>query len=146
MPDKVTKEKRSEIMSHIRGKDTAIEISVRKWLYAKGLRYRKNSKAIMGTPDLSIKKYKIAIFVNGCFWHGHENCKYYKLPQSNVEFWKEKIDRNIERDLKIVSSLENDGWLVILIWECELKKDFDGIMTEVYDLMLDRINSSLQRT
>lgn len=100
MPDKVSKEKRSEIMSHIRGKDTTIEISVRKWLYAKGLRYRKNTKSIMGTPDLSIKKYKIAIFVNGCFWHGHENCKHFKLPQSNVEFWKEKIDRNIERDLK----------------------------------------------
>lgn len=140
MPDKVTKKKRSEIMSHIRSKDTTIEISVRKWLYAKGLRYRKNTKSILGTPDLSIKKYKIAIFVNGCFWHGHENCKHFKLPQSNVEFWKEKIDRNIERDLKIVSSLENDGWLVILIWECELKKDFDGIMTKVYNMMLDRIN------
>jgi DNA mismatch endonuclease (patch repair protein) len=97
MTDTFSKEKRHEVMSKIRGKDTKIEIKVRHWLYHHGIRYRKNCKDIAGKPDIAIKKYKIAIFIHGCFWHGHENCKYYRLPKSNTEFWKDKLKRIKER-------------------------------------------------
>ena len=140
--DIFSSEKRSEIMSRIKGKNTKIEVSVRKWLYSMGCRYRKNSASILGRPDLSIKKYRIAIFVNGCFWHGHQ-CLGEKRPKTNVEFWSEKIRKNKERDKRIIESLESEGWLVINIWECELKKGkFDSRMNEV----LQQINMRKMET
>ncbi|HAM62181.1 MAG: hypothetical protein A2Y20_05145 [Firmicutes bacterium GWF2_51_9] len=140
--DSVSKEKRHEIMSRIKAKDTSPELKVRRWLFSSGLRYRKFSSDILGKPDLSIKRYKLAIFINGCFWHGHQ-CLGEKRPKSNVEFWSEKIRKNKERDKRIIESLESDGWLVINIWECELKKGkFDSRMNEI----LQQINMRKMET
>ncbi|MGI6816320.1 MULTISPECIES: very short patch repair endonuclease [Bacteroidales] len=119
--DTVSKKKRSEIMSHITGKETKPEIIVRKYLFAQGLRYRKNVKQLPGTPDIVIHKYKATIFVNGCFWHGHENCKFSRLPSTNVAYWENKIYANIERDKRKISELENLGYKVLIIWQCQLK-------------------------
>ena len=121
MADNHSKEVRSMNMSHIRSKDSKPEEVVRKYLFSKGFRYRKNVKALPGCPNIVLPKYKTVIFVNGCFWHGHEGCKYYVLPKTNTEFWKEKIERNKERDLKERMQLRNMGWHVILLWECQLK-------------------------
>ena len=133
MVDIFSKEKRHDVMSKIKGKDTKIEIKVRYWLFHKGIRYRKNCKNILGRPDIAIKKYKIAIFVHGCFWHGHENCKYYRIPKSNIEFWQSKIEKNRERDKKIIECLENEGWQVFVIWGCMLKEGFEGLMESLYE-------------
>ena len=133
MVDIFSKDKRHDIMSKIKGKDTKIEIKVRYWLFHKGIRYRKNCKNILGRPDIAIKKYKIAIFVHGCFWHGHENCKYYRIPKSNIEFWQSKIEKNRERDKKIIECLENEGWQVFVIWGCMLKEGFEGVMESLYE-------------
>ena len=133
MVDIFSKDKRHDIMSKIKGKDTKIEIKVRYWLFHKGIRYRKNCKNILGRPDIAIKKYKIAIFVHGCFWHGHENCKYYRIPKSNIEIWQSKIEKNRERDKKIIECLENEGWQVFVIWGCMLKEGFEGVMESLYE-------------
>lgn len=118
-----TKEARSINMSHIRGKDTGIETKVRKALWKDGFRYRKNVTSMPGKPDIVLPKYKTVIFVNGCFWHHHKDCRYAYIPKSNVAFWKQKFEKNIERDQKNTESLTQLGWNVITIWECELKKD-----------------------
>lgn len=114
---------RSYNMSMIKGKNTKPEELVRKFLFSKGLRYRKNVKTLTGSPDIVLKKYKTVVFVNGCFWHGHKNCKYFVMPKSNTEFWEEKISKNIERDSNTYCKLSASGWNVIIVWECELKKD-----------------------
>jgi DNA mismatch endonuclease (patch repair protein) len=107
-------------MSHIAGKETKPEIWVRKFLFAHGFRFRKNVKDLPGKPDIALPKYKTVIFVHGCFWHGHD-CKRGALPKSNFEFWKEKIAGNIERDERNIIELEQQGWHVIVIWDCEIK-------------------------
>lgn len=109
MADTVSKEKRSDIMSHVTGKETKPEIIVRKYLFARGLRYRKNVKRLPGTPDIVLPKYKTAVFVNGCFWHGHKGCKYSHLPSTNFEYWEKKIADNIERDERKKRELEGLG-------------------------------------
>lgn len=96
MADVMTPKQRSRCMAAVKGKDTKPEMIVRKYLFSRGLRFRVQVKKLPGKPDIVLPKYKIVIFVNGCFWHGHEDCKYFRLPKSNVEFWKEKIERNIE--------------------------------------------------
>lgn len=121
--DKHSKEVRSYNMSQIRSTNSKPEIMVRKYLFSKGLRYRKNVKTLPGKPDIVLPKYKTIVFVNGCFWHGHKNCKYFVMPKSNIEFWNEKISRNISRDEEIHRKLSAAGWNVIVVWECELKKD-----------------------
>lgn len=121
--DKHSKEVRSYNMSQIRSTNSKPEIMVRKYLFSKGLRYRKNVKTLPGKPDIVLPKYKTIVFVNGCFWHGHKNCKYFVMPKSNIEFWNEKISRNISRDEEIHRKLSVAGWNVIVVWECELKKD-----------------------
>lgn len=108
-------------MAAIKGKDTKPEMTVRKYLFSRGLRYRVNNRKLPGTPDIVLKKYKAAIFINGCFWHGHDGCKYYRLPKSNVEFWQTKIDRNQARDISTDAELAAMGWRVIRLWECEIK-------------------------
>ncbi|HJH26381.1 MAG TPA: very short patch repair endonuclease [Methanophagales archaeon] len=120
MTDIYSKNKRSQIMSKISGKETEPEILVRKFLFRKGFRYRKNDKRYPGTPDIVMPKYKTAIFVHGCFWHGH-NCRAGKLPETRKEFWQNKIDTNIARDKKNRQDLEKLGWKVLVIWQCELK-------------------------
>lgn len=108
-------------MSRIKGKNTKPEELVRKYLFSQGFRYRKNDKRLPGSPDIVLPKYKTVIFVNGCFWHGHEGCKHFVWPKSNEEFWKNKIETNIARDKKKTQVLEELGWRVIVVWECELK-------------------------
>lgn len=119
--DKLTKEQRHRNMAAIRGKDTKPEILVRKFLFSRGFRYRINHPRLPGRPDIVLLKYRTVIFVNGCFWHGHDNCKYFRLPKSNVDFWQKKIERNIERDKEELSQLVAMGWHCITIWECQLK-------------------------
>ena len=117
------KETRSYNMSCIKGKNTKPEELVRKYLFSQGFRYRKNDKRLPGHPDIVLPKYRTVIFVNGCFWHGHEGCKYFVWPQNNAEFWKNKINTNKERDRRKEDELKALGWKVIVVWECELKKD-----------------------
>lgn len=109
-------------MSHIRSKATKPEMLVRKWLWAHGYRYRLNVKSVPGKPDIVMRKYRTAIFVNGCFWHGHEGCKYFVLPKTNTEFWQNKIEYNRARDQKNYDTLINAGWQVIVLWQCKLTK------------------------
>ena len=110
-------------MSHIRSKATKPEITVRKWLWAHGYRYRLNVKSVPGKPDIVMRRYRTAIFVNGCFWHGHEGCKQFVLPKTNTTFWQDKIERNRTRDTRIYNELMNASWQVIVIWACNLTKD-----------------------
>ena len=121
MSDIFSQTKRSDIMSKISSKDTKPEILVRMFLFSKGFRYRINVKTLPGKPDIVLPKYKTIIFVNGCFWHGH-NCKKGKLPSSNTDFWKEKISNNKSRDAKNSDLLVKLGWKVIIIWQCEISK------------------------
>jgi DNA mismatch endonuclease (patch repair protein) len=120
MADTLSKEKRSELMAKVTGKETKPEILVRKFLFSQGLRFRKNVKALPGTPDVVLPKYRAVIFVNGCFWHGH-TCRQGHLPSSNIEYWENKIAENILRDNRKKSELENLGWKVIVVWQCEMK-------------------------
>lgn len=108
-------------MAAIKGKNTKPEMIVRKYLFSRGLRFRVQVRKLPGTPDIVLPKYKTVVFVNGCFWHGHEGCKYFRLPKSNIEFWKEKIERNIERDTRNEADLKALGWRVIRVWECDIK-------------------------
>lgn len=119
MSDIFSSQKRSDIMSKIGGKNTKPEILVRKFLFSRGFRYRINVKTLPGKPDIVLPKYKTVIFINGCFWHGH-NCKKGKLPSSNIDFWKEKISNNKSRDDKNSDLLAKLGWKVIIIWQCEI--------------------------
>lgn len=118
---------------------------MRKYLFNKGFRYRVNVKDILGSPDIVLKKYNTIIFVNGCFWHGHKDieCKEYKIPQKNTEWWLNKIKRNIDRDEKNIKALIENRWNVIIIWECQLKKSkrektLSGIVDKLYQAVLEK--------
>lgn len=115
------KKARSYNMSQIKGKDTKPEKIVRKYLFAQGFRYRKNDKRLPGTPDVVLPKYKTVIFVNGCFWHAHQGCKWFVPPKSNSEFWQKKFAYNIERDEINYKQLRELGWKIVIIWECEIR-------------------------
>lgn len=119
MSDKYSPRKRSEIMSHISSKDTVPESLVRKYLFSEGFRYRKYVGNLPGSPDVVLSKYKTVIFVHGCFWHGH-TCPRGKLPATNKDFWREKINRNKQRDRRNLNELKNAGWHVLVIWQCEI--------------------------
>lgn len=119
--DNRTKEVRSRNMSRIPSKNTKPEEVVRKHLFSKGFRYRKNISSLPGKPDIILPKYKTVIFVNGCFWHAHEGCKWFVPPKSNTEFWNKKFEYNKERDKKNYKKLEDLGWRVLIIWECEIR-------------------------
>lgn len=108
-------------MSHVKGKNTKPEILVRRFLFANGIRFRLHRKDLPGKPDIVLSKYKTVIFINGCFWHGHPGCKYATIPETNHDFWSNKISGNMERDNITCSALEKLGWRVIIIWQCELK-------------------------
>ncbi len=137
MTDIFSKQKRSQIMSKISGKDTKPEIKVRKYLFSKGFRYRKNVKTLPGKPDIVLPKYKTVIFVHGCFWHGH-NCPAGKLPETRKEFWENKIRGNVERDKRNKIELEKNGWRVITVWQCELKNK------KIQEETLNRLVTSLR--
>ncbi len=122
MADHISSEHRSWNMSRIKGKDTKIEVQVRSWLFSRGFRFRKNDKRYPGKPDIVLPKYKTVIFINGCFWHRHEGCKYATTPKTKTEYWEEKFARNIRNDEIHKKQLEQMGWSVITVWECQLKK------------------------
>ena len=119
--DNRTKEARSRNMSHIPSKNTKPEETVRKYLFAKGFRYRKNVSKLPGKPDIVLPKYKTVIFVNGCFWHGHQGCKYFVPPKTNTDFWNAKFKYNQERDERNYQKLRDIGWRVLIVWECEIR-------------------------
>ena len=128
MADNHTQEVRSRNMSHIRSTNSKPEEKVRKYLFSKGFRYRKNDKRYPGKPDIVLPKYKTVIFVNGCFWHKHD-CPRFIWPSSNEEYWRPKISRNVERDTLVQSQLRELGWNVLVVWECQLKKkEFQSTM------------------
>ena len=142
MTDIFTTEKRSDIMSKIRSKDTKPEIKLRKALFARGFRYRTNDKRLPGTPDIVLRKYGTVIFVNGCFWHHHPNCKIATTPKTNTEFRHNKIKRNRQRDLENYWKLGQLGWEVIVVWECELNHAHDA--DAVADKLAERLHKKLQ--
>jgi DNA mismatch endonuclease (patch repair protein) len=121
MADVHTKEQRSFNMSRIKGKDTKPEMLVRRFLHANGFRYKLHDKSLPGKPDIVLPKYKAVIFVHGCFWHGHEGCKYYVVPKTKTEVWLNKLAINQVNDSKAVNSLSSEGWKVLIVWECDLK-------------------------
>lgn len=166
MTDTMTPQQRHYCMSRIRSKDTKPELKVRQWLWRHGYRYRLNVKGVPGKPDIVIRKYRTAIFVNGCFWHGHgvelivkseeiivnsgdieaENSKCCKIPKTNREFWVAKIRRNQERDQKNYEILSENGWQVIVVWECQLKpKKLEQTMREVEVALQDNFLRTFSR-
>lgn len=134
MADTVDQKTRSRIMARIHGKDTTIEILVRKALFSKGYRYRINDKKLPGCPDVVLKKYRAVLFVHGCFWHVH-TCHIFRAPASNEKYWSEKLDRNKSRDIETTKKLMDMGWRVLIVWECALKgknkKDFGKLIDEI---------------
>jgi len=134
MADVHSKETRSYIMSKIHSKDTKPEILVRKYLFSRGLRYRKNDKRYPGCPDIVLSKHRTAVFINSCFWHKHIGCRHFVLPKSNIEFWDNKLETNRLRDERNIQQLCADGWNVVVVWECELKKGVrEDRLTRLYD-------------
>jgi DNA mismatch endonuclease (patch repair protein) len=121
MADVHTPAQRSYNMSRIKGKNTKPEMLVRKFLHANGFRYRLHDKKLPGKPDIVLPKYKTVIFVHGCFWHGHEGCKYYVVPKTKTEWWLNKINGNKANDTKAFIVLQEEGWKIITLWECDLK-------------------------
>jgi DNA mismatch endonuclease, patch repair protein len=124
MADVHDKATRSYNMSRIKGKDTKPEMLVRRFLHAQGFRYRLHVKNLPGKPDIVLPKYKTIIFIHGCFWHGHEGCKYYVVPKTRTEWWLNKINGNVENDKKATKALKKEGWKIITLWECDLKPTF----------------------
>jgi DNA mismatch endonuclease (patch repair protein) len=120
--DVVSKEKRSQMMAGIKGRDTRPEMIVRKLLFAHGFRYRLHRKDLPGCPDLVLTGHKLAIFVHGCFWHQHANCDLAKLPATNEEFWRKKLGRNVRRDRQVVEELKASGWRVLVVHECAIRR------------------------
>ncbi|MGN1282161.1 MAG: very short patch repair endonuclease [Succinivibrio sp.] len=131
MADRISKEKRSWNMSRIRGQETSLEVMVRSYLFRKGFRFRKNVKNLPGKPDVVLPKYKTVIFINGCFWHHHEGCSLAVIPKTRTDFWMEKFRKNRQNDKNNGELLEKDGWTVITLWECTIKKDFFRTMESV---------------
>jgi len=143
MADIHSKETRSFNMSRIKGKDTKPEMLARKFLFSQGFRYRLHDKKLPGKPDIVLPRYRAVIFIHGCFWHGHEECKYYVVPKTRTEWWLEKINKNTANDEKSVTALQEAGWKVIIIWECKLKKDqLDSTMSALLEELTGNIKPS----
>jgi DNA mismatch endonuclease (patch repair protein) len=137
MTDVLSKEQRKHCMSKIKSKDTKPEMLVRRFLFSHGFRFRLHRKDLPGNPDIVLPKFKTVIFINGCFWHGHRNCKFATIPETNRDFWLTKISGNIIRDNESVERLKQSGWRVIVIWQCELK-------SKVKDQTLEQLITKLQ--
>lgn len=125
-----SKEKRSEVMKKIKGKNTKPEKILRSALFRKGYRFRIHRKDLPGNPDIVFPKYKTAVFVHGCFWHFHEDCREGRIPSTNTAFWNNKLSKNIERDKRNINALEEAGWRVLVIWECEIEKNIEKVIHE----------------
>ena len=146
MADRLSKEERSELMSHIRSVNTKPEVALRRALWRRGFRYRVNVKNLPGSPDIVLPKHRTVVFVHGCFWHAHKGCKIYHLPQTNTEFWLAKVTRNQERDQEVWRQLEAKGWSVVIVWECELvKAKFDGTVERVANEIIEDGDLYLKR-
>lgn len=135
------KEKRSQVMSRIRSKNTRPEMILRKALFARAFRYRVNDKRLPGTPDIVLPKYRTVIFVHGCFWHGHEGCKYATTPKTNTDFWVEKIAKNRERDKTHTEQLVALGWNVLTVWECDIRHNYKHDLPK----LIDTIEAEIRR-
>ena len=131
LADSLSKEKRSWNMSQIHGKDTSIEVKVRKYLFHSGFRYHKNYSKLPGKPDIVLPKYRCVVFIHGCFWHRHPGCKYATTPSTNAEYWTKKFSRNIENDNKHSQELTSQGWKVLIVWECDIRNRFSASMDEL---------------
>lgn len=136
MVDVVDKATRSRMMSAIRGTNTQPELAIRKYLHAGGFRFRLHRKDLPGKPDLVLSRYRLAIFVHGCFWHRHDGCYYATSPASRKEFWRNKLDGNVERDIRQRQALIDLGWRVLVIWECGLKHSVEHL-SEVTDFITE---------
>ncbi len=127
-------------MSRIRGKDTKPEEIVRKYLFSQGFRYRKNDPRLPGKPDIVLPKYRTVIFVNGCFWHHHKDCRYFRWPENNADFWKKKICGNEVRDKDNYDKLKKLGWKILIVWECETKKEQLGeILKDLFEIRAEML-------
>ena len=127
MVDVMSADKRSALMSRIRGRDTGPELRVRKQLWCAGFRYRLHTKGLPGKPDLVLPKWKAVVFVHGCFWHRHAGCPYFRLPKTRPDFWNEKLRRNQERDEMAIATLIDAGWRIAVVWECAVRIDPDAV-------------------
>lgn len=148
MADIKTPEERSRNMAAIHSSDTQPEMHVRRYLHSMGWRYGLHNKNLPGSPDIVMRRFKTVIFIHGCFWHGHENCKYYRLSKSNTEFWQTKININRARDERDIKALNKLGWNVIIVWECELKTEERRKLTfrrlfNIFNLPYDHTHHSL---
>lgn len=130
-----SKDKRSEVMSHIRAKNTKPEIAVRSLLHRMGYRFRIHRKDLPGRPDIVLPKYKSVIFVHGCFWHLHEACRDGTIPKTRSDKWKEKLVKNLERDRSNIYNLHNMGWKVLILWECEVEKQLEIVENKINDFL-----------
>jgi DNA mismatch endonuclease (patch repair protein) len=138
MADSLTNERRSWNMSRIRGRNTGPELRLRSLLHRAGFRFRLHAKQLPGSPDVVLPKYRTAIFVHGCFWHRHSGCRNATMPSTRREFWQEKFEGNVSRDVRNQTALEAAGWTVLTIWECELKADAEGVVRRLsYELRGD---------
>ena len=135
MADTLTSEQRSRNMSRIRGRNTGPELRLRSLLHCAGFRFRVHAKHLPGRPDVVLAKYNTAIFVHGCFWHRHSGCRNATTPSTRREFWQEKFDGNVDRDARNRAALEAAGWNVLIVWECELKADAEGIVRRLANQM-----------
>lgn len=135
--DSLTPEMRSWNMSRIRGKDTKPELAVRSLLHGMGYRFRLSDKTLPGKPDIVLPKYRAAIFVHGCFWHRHPGCKYAYTPKSRLDFWNRKFEENVTRDRNNLALLQQEGWLPIVVWECEIKR--------IPSTVLEKVSRTLQQ-
>lgn len=140
MTDVVSKSKRSVMMSGIRAGNTRPEIQVRKYLHAAGFRYRLHVRRLPGSPDVVLPRYRLAIFVHGCFWHRHLGCRYAATPATRPEFWIEKLEKNRERDMRAQSELLALGWRVAIVWECSLKKSSNDSLIRLRDFIASESN------
>lgn len=136
--DRLTPEKRSWLMSRVKAKDTSAEMRVRRVVHSLGLRYRLHRRDLPGSPDLVLPKHRVVILVHGCFWHRHPGCKRASTPKSRIRYWQEKFERNVARDRQALADLRKLGWSVLVIWECETRKD-ESIMRRVNEFFGNRI-------
>lgn len=136
MADVVTTEVRSAMMRSIRGKDTKPELVLRRGLFSRGFRFRLHAAILPGRPDLVIHKHKAALLVHGCFWHAHQDCRFFRTPEGNRQFWVEKLGRNRERDARSVENLQTAGWRVAVIWECATRLNSEATLDAMYDFLL----------
>lgn len=139
MSDVLTPEQRHQNMVAIRSSNTKPEVLLRRYLWRAGFRYRVNDKKLPGRPDIVLPKYKTVIFVNGCFWHGHDECRRFVIPKTNTKFWTDKINKNKERDTIINQRLEELGWKVITVWECQIESK---TRTDTYEAIINEIRKA----